>query len=29
MDRSTDSDAPLSYALMADDMLKLLDKSEC
>jgi pimeloyl-ACP methyl ester carboxylesterase len=23
--RSTDSDAPLSYALMADDMLKLLD----
>ena len=24
--RSTDSDAPLSYALMADDMLKLLDK---
>jgi pimeloyl-ACP methyl ester carboxylesterase len=26
--RSTDSDAPLSYALMADDMLKLLDKLE-
>ncbi len=24
--RSTDSDAPLSYALMADDMLKLLDR---
>jgi pimeloyl-ACP methyl ester carboxylesterase len=24
--RSTDSDAPLSYALMADDMLKLLDQ---